>query len=185
MLQDSSAWENMHIPHFFSPLRSRPHRWWELSRQALWLSFQIQWQLASWLPPRPGLARTDLVLHLLRLWPRQAEGELSHTWYVAVSKSYVTNIVICVTFGRCIVFFFLDLAEEGCQTHFSGPEGEFCYEFVTNAEVSWQEALDSCRSQGADLFSLSGPNDLHSKTCRNDLIHDKLLPWSLCLWIFI
>ncbi|XP_072321541.1 lymphocyte antigen 75 [Eucyclogobius newberryi] len=60
--------------------------------------------------------------------------------------------------GNCLI------PEEGCQTLFEGPEENSCYEFVPAAAVTWQQALDSCRSQGGDLLGVTGPEELHSKT---------------------
>lgn len=66
---------------------------------------------------------------------------------------------------------FCDISEEGCQTLFEESGGHSCFEFVSSAAVTWHEALDSCRSQGADLLSFSKLSDFQSMTCETDLPH--------------
>eukprot|EP00066_Takifugu_rubripes_P018772 XP_011608038.1 PREDICTED: CD205 protein isoform X1 [Takifugu rubripes] len=60
--------------------------------------------------------------------------------------------------GLCLI------PEEGCQTLFAGPEDKSCYQFVSGAVVTWHVALDACRSQGADLLSVTELDELNSTT---------------------
>ncbi|CAF99787.1 unnamed protein product, partial [Tetraodon nigroviridis] len=66
--------------------------------------------------------------------------------------------------GYCLLF-----VEEGCKTLFAGPEESSCYQFVSSATVTWHVALDACRSQGADLLSVTRPEELYSKTMTDGL----------------
>uniref|UniRef100_A0A3P9JI26 Lymphocyte antigen 75 n=1 Tax=Oryzias latipes TaxID=8090 RepID=A0A3P9JI26_ORYLA len=74
--------------------------------------------------------------------------------------------------GQCLI------PEEDCHTLFEGPVGDSCYEFVATAAVTWHAALDSCRSQGADLLSLSDIDNLTSKTLLSGF---RMMP--LKMWI--
>uniref|UniRef100_A0A4W5R180 Lymphocyte antigen 75 n=1 Tax=Hucho hucho TaxID=62062 RepID=A0A4W5R180_9TELE len=66
--------------------------------------------------------------------------------------------------------------EESCKALFGGPEGGPCYEFLSQVAVTWQEALDSCRSQGADLLSVSSSEDQTFPICKTGF------HYSGCLW---
>uniref|UniRef100_A0A8C6SQX0 Lymphocyte antigen 75 n=1 Tax=Neogobius melanostomus TaxID=47308 RepID=A0A8C6SQX0_9GOBI len=65
--------------------------------------------------------------------------------------------------GNCLI------PEEGCQMLFEGPEENSCYEFVPSAALTWQQAVTSCRSQGGDLLSVTGPEELRSETLLDGL----------------
>ncbi|XP_055010415.1 lymphocyte antigen 75 isoform X2 [Boleophthalmus pectinirostris] len=96
-----------------------------------------------------------------KLWYHECLSDSSNqsTFWCSTSSDYDRDLKR----GTCLI------PEEGCQTLFEGPEESSCYEFVPSAAVTWQQALDSCRSQGGDLFSITKPGDLHSKTLLNGL----------------
>lgn len=80
---------------------SCPHQWWELRRHSLWVPLQIQWKLASRLPPRCRFPWTVLVCHLIRFWPRQKEGTLSNTWHVVLLYYHKFHYFLAISLAGC------------------------------------------------------------------------------------
>ncbi|XP_023658327.2 lymphocyte antigen 75 isoform X2 [Paramormyrops kingsleyae] len=52
--------------------------------------------------------------------------------------------------------------EQSCDILWENPGSGTCYQYNLQAALSWREARASCRNQGGDLLSVSGPKELAS-----------------------
>lgn len=51
-------------------------------------------------------------------------------------------------------------AVEGCGEFWDdGQFGKYCYQFNFQSSLTWIQARDACRQQGADLLSITSPKE--------------------------
>lgn len=107
---------------FLSSLCSCPHHWWELCWHSLYVPLQIQWKLASWVPPRSRFPWTILVCHLIGFWPRQKDGALSNTWHVVLLCYHDFNYFLAILPNKTLTmeifsspFSDIDITVSGCM----------------------------------------------------------------------